>query len=140
MGLGTLVPVLGAHPQAGASDIVLALADAAAMCDLRVLLIDCADPARSGLAGIAGVEGRSLSVSADKAPVRLASRLLARGAVATRRLVGDGSPLAVSAVPQPLAWAAAGLVDLRRVGLTSVVASGSLIVRVRSSRGERPVA
>ena len=110
--LGVVVPVLGAHGQAGTSGMALALADAAAGVGLRVLLVDCADPARSGLAGVAGIEGRSVRVAQDKAQIRMAIRALPRGRVATRRLVGDGTPLQVSAVPLPLSWAATVLDEI----------------------------
>lgn len=51
-GLGVLVPVVGAHGGVGASGVALALADALDAEGLRVLLIDGADVARSGLADV----------------------------------------------------------------------------------------
>lgn len=111
---GAIVPVLGAHGQVGASGVALALADAAALVGLRVLLVDAADPGRSGLAGVCHVEGRSIVTGADRAAVRVATRYLGRVAVDVRRLVGTGLPLTVSAVPLRRQWAASvrGPVDL----------------------------
>ncbi len=107
LGLGTVVPVLGAHPQAGTSGMALALADAAALAGLRVLLIDCADPARSGLAGVCAVEGPSISRGDGHAPLRLAIRTLPRGVVNVRRMISEGAPLTAGQVPQPSVWAGA---------------------------------
>ena len=111
---GAIVPVLGAHAQAGASGVALALADAAALAGLRVLLVDGADPGRSGLAGVCQVEGPSMSVGDTRAAIRIAARQLGRAAVDVRRLVGVGAPLTVAAVPKPPEWAAslAAPVDL----------------------------
>ncbi|WP_238009384.1 hypothetical protein KZZ52_27705 [Dactylosporangium sp. AC04546] len=106
-GLGVVVPVLGAHPQAGASGIALALADAAAGAGLRVLLLDCADPARSGLAGVCAVEGRSVPGARGRAGIRPATRQLRRGVVTVRRIAATGEPLDVRRVPLPAAWIAA---------------------------------
>lgn len=106
-GLGVLVPVIGAHPQAGASGVALTLADTAAAAGARVLLIDCADPARSGLAGVCHREGRSVSTGEGKASIRLAARATARGSLAVRRLVSTGMPLDTGAVPRVRAWVAA---------------------------------
>ncbi|WP_223874370.1 hypothetical protein [Salinispora mooreana] len=114
LGLGVLVPVIGAHPQAGASGVALTLADTAAAAGARVLLIDCADPARSGLAGVCQREGRSVATGEGKASIRLAARATARGALDVRRLVSMGTPLLADAVPRVHAWvaAAAGEFDL----------------------------
>lgn len=51
--VGVVVPVFGAQPGVGTSGVALALADAAAAAGMRVLLVDEADPARSGLTGAA---------------------------------------------------------------------------------------
>jgi hypothetical protein len=102
--LGTLVPVLSAHPYAGASGVALALADAAASRGLRVGLIDCSDPARSGLAGVCQVEGRSMPVGRHEVHVRAATRNLARGVIDVRRMVGTGGPVSPSVVPAPAEW------------------------------------
>lgn len=119
LGLGLVVPVLGAHPQSGASGVALAMADAAAAAGLRVLVVDCADPARSGLAGVAQVEGRSTASAPGRAPVRLAQRRLPRGQVEVRRIVGEGTPLASGSVPLPPDWvtAVAAQADLTVVDL-----------------------
>ncbi|GIJ70603.1 hypothetical protein [Virgisporangium ochraceum] len=106
LGLGVVVPVLGAHSQAGTSGVALAVADAAAATGRRVLLVDCADPARSGLAGVCAVEGRS--VRGDRrAAVRLASRRLPKGVVDVRRPVGTGEPVRPEHVPSIGSWVTA---------------------------------
>ncbi len=110
-GLGAVVPVLGAHPQAGASGVALALADAAAAAGFRVQLIDSADPARSGLVGVCQVEGRSVPCG-EQSAVRLAERRLPHSTVLVRRLIGTGLPQRLAAVPHPLQWAAAGGEDV----------------------------
>ncbi|MBT8226951.1 MAG: hypothetical protein HKP61_15905 [Dactylosporangium sp.] len=104
--LGTIMPVLGAHPQAGASGVALALADMAVTAGLRVRLLDCADPGRSGLAGVCQIEGRSVSGGEHRAAIRCATRNLPQGVLPVRRLVGTGAPMPVSLVPGPEAWAA----------------------------------
>jgi hypothetical protein len=105
-GLGVVLPVLGAHPQAGTSGVALAVADAAAAAGRRVLLIDCADPARSGLAGVCAVEGRSVRNERGVA-VRLASRRLPKGVVEVRRPVGTGEPIRPEQVPSIASWVTA---------------------------------
>lgn len=55
--LGTrVVPVVAAHAGAGASTVALAIAEAAASGGTSVRLLDCGDPARSGLAAVAAAE------------------------------------------------------------------------------------
>jgi len=105
LGLGMVVPVLGAHSQAGTSGIALALADAAASAGLRVMLVDCADPARSGLAGVCAVEGRSVPGDQGRAALRFATRTLPRGVVNVRRLISQGTPMDAGQIPGPSLWA-----------------------------------
>jgi hypothetical protein len=100
-----LVPVLGAHSYAGTSGVALAMADAAAALGLRVLLVDCADPVRTGLAGVCGTEGASTPVPHTAVAVRVSQRMAERGGVQVRRLVAAG-PLAAAQIPPPKAWAA----------------------------------
>ncbi|MFY1636179.1 hypothetical protein ACN27F_23375 [Solwaraspora sp. WMMB335] len=108
LGLGAVIPVLGAHSQAGTSGIALAVADAAARTGRRVLLVDCADPARSGLAGACDVEGRSVAGTRRAAGIRLASRHLPRGiGVSVRRLLGTGTPMRPDELPTLTSWVAA---------------------------------
>ncbi len=54
---GGVIPVLAASPGAGASTVAATVADSAQRCGWRVLMVDTADPARSGLALAAGSEG-----------------------------------------------------------------------------------
>jgi hypothetical protein len=54
---GVVIPVLAGSPGAGASAVAAALADALQLAGRCVLLVDAADPARSGLAAAAPAEG-----------------------------------------------------------------------------------
>ncbi|WP_345631501.1 hypothetical protein [Rugosimonospora acidiphila] len=99
--------MLGAHPQAGASGVALALADAAAVAGLRVLLIDSADPARSGLAGVCAVEGRSVPGAHGRSAMRIGTRTVQNSRLAVRRLVGTGTPITIAQLPLPTSWASA---------------------------------
>lgn len=56
-GFGALIPVLSGSPGAGASVVAAALTDALQSAGRCTLLVDAADPARSGLAGAAATEG-----------------------------------------------------------------------------------
>jgi hypothetical protein len=106
LGSRVVIPVLGAHQQAGASGVALTVADVAARAGLRALLVDCADPARSGLAWVCHAEGRSVGAGEGRVPIRVAVRQTSDLAqVAVRRLVGHGSPMTVEQVPVPTAWA-----------------------------------
>ena len=105
--LGTVIPIVGAHPHVGASGVALAVADAAAVLGLRVLLVDCADPARTGLAGVCGVEGASVTVCGAARGIRVSHRALERGAVQVRRMVPTTAVLDAPQVPTPPLWAAA---------------------------------
>ena len=105
--LGAVIPVIGAHPHVGASGVALAVADAAARLGLRVLLIDCADPARTGLAGVCGTEGASVTVCGAARGIRVSYRALESGTLQVRRLVPTGEALSAPQVPAPALWAAA---------------------------------
>lgn len=102
--VGVVVPVLGAHPQAGTSGVALALADAAAGAGLRVMLIDSADPARSGLTSVCQLEGRSFPASPERDSIRLGERRVGRTNTQVRRLVGTGSPQRLEMLPRPVDW------------------------------------
>lgn len=56
-GFGAVVPVLAASPGAGASVVSTVLADALQVAGHRVLMVDTADPARSGLATASRSDG-----------------------------------------------------------------------------------
>jgi hypothetical protein len=56
-GFGVLIPVLSGSPGAGASVLAVALTDALQRAGRCALLVDAADPARSGLATAAATEG-----------------------------------------------------------------------------------
>ncbi|WP_298795799.1 hypothetical protein [uncultured Pseudonocardia sp.] len=56
-GFGALIPVLSGSPGAGASVVAAVLTDALQTAGRCTLLVDAADPARSGLAGAAATEG-----------------------------------------------------------------------------------
>jgi hypothetical protein len=117
--VGVVVPVLGAHPQAGSSGVALALADAAAGAGLQVLLIDSADPARSGLTSVCQLEGRSFPASPIRDSIRLGERRTGRTSTQVRRLVGTGSPQRLEMLPRPIDWMTASgpPVDLTVVDL-----------------------
>ena len=78
---GTVVPVLAASPGAGASLVSTVLADALQITERQVLLVDTADPARSGLAAAARSDGPVLAGPHHSVRVRISWRaqaLLAR--------------------------------------------------------------
>lgn len=100
-GLGHVIPVLAAHAGAGASTCALALADAADTAGLRVLLIDTADPARSGLSYSCDVEGSVLVGSSSRRGVQLSRRR----SIDVRRVAAGLSGLCLpDAVPDVSAW------------------------------------
>ncbi|GAB3680845.1 hypothetical protein [Saccharopolyspora tripterygii] len=80
-GFGELIPVLAASPGAGASLVATVLADALQLAEQRVLMVDTADPARSGLAAAARSEGPALDGPHPSVRIRFSWRaqaLLAR--------------------------------------------------------------
>lgn len=100
--LGHVVPVLGAHGGAGASVCAAALADAAAHAGLRVLLVDAADPARSGLAFACDVEGTVLAQPGrDRRGIQLARR---RGIDVRRVAPGHNGLAALDVGPDLESW------------------------------------
>jgi len=100
-GLGLVIPVLAAHGGAGASTCALALADAAARAGLRVLLIDTADPARSGLAASCDVEGVATRGISSRRGVQISRR---RGIDCRRVAAGQQRLCLPDDVPDLLAW------------------------------------
>jgi len=99
--LGHIIPVLAAHAGAGASTCALALADAADAAGLRVLLIDTADPARSGLSYTCDVEGSVLIGTSSRRGVQLSRRR----DIDVRRVATGLSVLCQPyAVPEVSAW------------------------------------
>lgn len=99
-GLGVLIPVVGGHPGAGASGVALALADAAASAGLRTLLIDGADPARSGLTNVWTSQLRSDPPCRDGATMGT----VARAGLLGRQLRGNGRPLPARTYPALTEW------------------------------------
>jgi len=99
---GTVVPVLGGGPGAGASVLAVVLADALAAQGLRVLLIDAADPLRSGLTLAAGTDGPAVDGPHPGVRIRRAHR----GPIRMAHLEFIGLPVRSAAmVPAPAFWA-----------------------------------
>lgn len=96
---GVVVPVVAGSPGAGASVVAAAVADALQLAGRRVLLVDAADPARSGLAAAAETEGLRLrQVHAD-----LALRSSWRQRCLLIRMESR-SPITAGMVPRPPTW------------------------------------
>ncbi len=99
---GTVVPVLGGGPGAGASVLAVVLADALAAQGLRVLLVDAADPLRSGLTLAAGTDGPAVDGPHPGVRIRRAHR----GPIRMAHLEFLGLPVRSAAmVPAPAFWA-----------------------------------
>ncbi len=99
---GTVVPVLGGGPGAGASVLAVVLADALAAQGLRVLLIDAADPLRSGLTLAAGTDGPTVDGPHPGVRIRRAHR----GPIRMAHLEYLGLPVrSAGMVPAPAFWA-----------------------------------
>ncbi|MCF7547273.1 hypothetical protein [Pseudonocardia sp. WMMC193] len=97
---GTVVPVLAGSPGAGASCVAAALADALQLAARCVLIVDAADPARSGLAGAASAEGPWTSQISAHTAIRFSWRdqaLLAR-------VETDLPAISPGLVPPPPEW------------------------------------
>jgi hypothetical protein len=96
---GAVVPVLAGSPGAGASVVAAALTDALQLAGRRVLLVDAADPARSGLAAAAPAEGLHVRQVHPGLHLRYSWRqesLLAR--------MESRYPITPAMVPPPPAW------------------------------------
>lgn len=99
-GLGTVIPVLGASPGAGATVLATVLTDALRTAGYRVLLADTADPARSGLVSAARTEG--MSARGPHPLVRV--RFSWRGDALLGRLDTDLPVITPGMVPSPAWW------------------------------------
>ena len=96
---GVVVPVLAGSPGAGASVLAAAVTDALQQAGRRVLLVDAADPARSGLAAAAPEEGLHVRQVHPGLHLRYSWRhesLLAR--------MESRFPITPAMVPPPPAW------------------------------------
>lgn len=97
---GTVVPVLAGSPGAGASTLAAAVADVLQLAQLRVLLVDPADPPRSGLSAATRSQGPWLTRPHPRVRIRYSWR--AQALVA--RLETDLPVLAPGMVPPPRFW------------------------------------
>ena len=112
---GTVIPVLAGHPGGGASVLAAVLADALAAQGHRVLLIDTADPLRSGLADAFTDDGPRLAGPHRSVGIRQSRR----GPIRCARLEYTGAPVrSVGMVPAPQYWATPnGAVDVTVVDI-----------------------
>ncbi|MGW4527898.1 hypothetical protein [Amycolatopsis sp. NPDC004378] len=99
-GFGTVVPVLAGSPGAGASVLAAVVADVLQLEQRRVLLVDPADPPRSGLAAVARSQGPWLAHPHPRVHIRYSWR--AQALVA--RLETELPVLAPGMVPPPRFW------------------------------------
>lgn len=99
-GFGTVIPVLAGSPGAGASVLAALLADVLQLEQLRVLMIDPADPPRSGLATAARSQGPWLARPHPQVRIRYSWR--AQALVA--RLETSLPVIAPGMVPPPRFW------------------------------------
>jgi len=98
---GTVIPVLAGHPGGGASVLAAVLADALAAQGHRVLLIDTADPLRSGLADATTDDGPRLTGPHRSVGIRQSER----GPIRCARLEYTGVPVrSAGMVPAPPYW------------------------------------
>ncbi len=98
---GTVIPVLAGHPGGGASVLAAVLADALAAQGHRVLLIDTADPLRSGLADATTDDGPRLTGPHRSVGIRQSER----GPIRCARLEYTGVPVrSAGMVPAPQYW------------------------------------
>lgn len=96
-GFGTVIPVLAASAGAGASVVTTALADALQLADLHTLMVDVADPARSGLASAARSDGPVLDGPHTSVGIRMSWRASAQVA----RVESDLPLVTPGMVPPP---------------------------------------
>ncbi|WP_370973824.1 hypothetical protein [Amycolatopsis sp. cg9] len=99
-GFGTVIPVLAGSPGAGASVLAAVLADVLQLAQLRVLLVDPADPPRSGLAAATRSLGPWLAHPHPHVHIRFSWRAQALLA----RLETSLPVLAPGMVPPPRFW------------------------------------
>ncbi len=96
-----MIPVLAGHPGGGASVLAAVLADALAAQGHRVLLIDTADPLRSGLADATTDDGPRLPGPHRSVGIRQSER----GPIRCARLEYTGAPVrSAGMVPAPQYW------------------------------------
>jgi len=112
---GTVIPVLAGHPGGGASVLAAVLADALAAQGHRVLLLDAADPLRSGLADATTDDGPRLAGPHRSVGIRQSGR----GPIRCARLEYTGAPVrSAGMVPAPQYWASPdGAVDVTVVDI-----------------------
>lgn len=103
-GFGHVIPVLAGSPGAGASVLAAVLADALQLASVRTLLVDAADPARSGLAMAARSDGPVAPGPHPQVQIRYSWRAQALLA----RLHTPLPVLAPGMVPPPRFWRQAG--------------------------------
>ena len=96
---GVVIPILAGSAGAGASVLAATLADALGQAGRRVLLVDAADPARSGLAQACPAEG----VEVRDVHPGLALRYSWRAEVLVARMESR-HPITAGMVPPPPAW------------------------------------
>jgi hypothetical protein len=99
-GFGALIPVLSGSPGAGASVVATVLADALQLAGRCVLLVDGADPARSGLAAASQAEGPWTSPLTED----LLLRYSWRGQALLVRLESSLPVITPGMVPAPPQW------------------------------------
>jgi hypothetical protein len=99
-GFGQVIPVLSGSPGAGASVVSVIIADALQLAARCVLLVDVADPVRSGLAWAAQSEGPSVAGPHPSVAIRYSWR--ARALLA--RVETSLPVLAPGMVPPPRFW------------------------------------
>ncbi len=99
-GFGTVIPVLAGNPGAGASVLAAVLADALAAQGLRVLLVDAAEPLRSGLLLAAAVDGPATNGHHPGVRIRHAHR----GPIRVTRLETVGPSLRCEPMTPPAAY------------------------------------
>ncbi|WP_253258682.1 hypothetical protein [Pseudonocardia sp. N23] len=99
-GFGALIPVVAGSPGAGASVVAAAIADLLQLAGKCVLLIDAADPARSGLAAAAEAEGPWTSTLTPD----LSLRYSWRGQALLARLESTLPVITPGMVPPPPQW------------------------------------
>lgn len=97
---GVLIPVLSGSPGAGASALAVAIVDALASAGRHVLLVDAADPGRSGLACAATAEGPWTSQLSPLLRIRYSWRQSALLA----RLESQLPVITPAMVPPPPRW------------------------------------
>lgn len=100
-----VVPVLASSPGAGASVLAAALADVLALAGWRTLLVDTADPPRSGLAMAADTEGPDVV----RVHPEVGLRFSWRAGVLLARIQTALPLLAPGMVPPPPAWCPPGM-------------------------------